>query len=371
MMIHSKYTISHIKKIITLLVFVIVGFQSQTIHAQDGCTLIDTVCTSATTDMVVADDGSTYTWSTDNGATLTPSGANVTVDWSTSTVVNGLDSVCVSTSATCIICRTFFLNSCCGPQPLLIVKRVGAETLCEFLAANPTDPIGSEDCDAGGQDNLTECNEGQDPENPADDCVPEDVVKATKYVVWARTGALSTLDPSQCIDDIDVNWGTIGTWTQTTSGNSALTFSAGTNSGSMICDNTATANIWENAYNSSLLPASTSGCVSFTITEDEKSGHFQVCLTEEQSQIDGTWGTAYCQIYVDGNTQINAWRVTSVAPGFPANPFSYNSGWQYTGWTFPMSFDICIDATSKDYYVNKDGAEVARVPLPFTTTTCP
>ena len=376
-MIHSKYYINRSVKALILILFALWGLPNRNLQAQANCAIVDTVCTTGATDFFVNDDGtSTYIWTTNNGATLTvPAGDTlVVIDWSTSTVSNGLDSICLELSPTCTICRVSYLKECVVCAPNLFtqtIKRKGALTLCEILAADPTHPLASQDCDGGGEDNLSECMDGNNPEDPSDDCVVQIIVKDVDFAVWARTGALSTLDPAMCIDDININWGALGTWTQTTTGGSTLTFGGGTNSGDMICDNTGMTNAWEDAYNSTILTSGTSGCVSFTITEDEKSAHFHVGLTEEQSVIDGTWGTGYCQIYVDGNTQINSWRVTTVAPGFPANPFSFNSGWQTTGWTFPMSFDICIDASTAEYYVNKDGVEVARIPIPSTTTTCP
>jgi len=41
--------------------------------------------------------------------------------------------------------------------------------VCAFLAANPGSPFGAQDCDNGGVDNLTECLANQDPKDPADD----------------------------------------------------------------------------------------------------------------------------------------------------------------------------------------------------------
>jgi len=55
----------------------------------------------------------------------------------------------------------------------VIIKKVGAPTICEILTANPSHPIGAMDCDNGGKDNLTECNEGLDPTDPSDDAGPQ------------------------------------------------------------------------------------------------------------------------------------------------------------------------------------------------------
>jgi len=43
-------------------------------------------------------------------------------------------------------------------------------TLCQILAADPGNPLETLDCDGGGIDNLIECNNAGDPDDPADDC---------------------------------------------------------------------------------------------------------------------------------------------------------------------------------------------------------
>ncbi len=45
------------------------------------------------------------------------------------------------------------------------------DDICAILAEDPSNPLGLADCDGGGADNLTECNNGTDPNNPDDDCV--------------------------------------------------------------------------------------------------------------------------------------------------------------------------------------------------------
>ena len=42
--------------------------------------------------------------------------------------------------------------------------------ICDFVIANPTSPIALADCDGGGINNLTECQNGEDPLDPSDDC---------------------------------------------------------------------------------------------------------------------------------------------------------------------------------------------------------
>lgn len=42
--------------------------------------------------------------------------------------------------------------------------------ICEYIIANPNTDIAQADCDNGGISNLIECQAGQDPINPSDDC---------------------------------------------------------------------------------------------------------------------------------------------------------------------------------------------------------
>ena len=44
------------------------------------------------------------------------------------------------------------------------------DDICAILEADPNNPLGSADCDGGGADNATECENGTDPNNPDDDC---------------------------------------------------------------------------------------------------------------------------------------------------------------------------------------------------------
>ena len=46
---------------------------------------------------------------------------------------------------------------------------VGAD-ICAFILANPTSPLALADCDGGGISNLIECQNGEDPLDPSDDC---------------------------------------------------------------------------------------------------------------------------------------------------------------------------------------------------------
>jgi len=42
--------------------------------------------------------------------------------------------------------------------------------ICAILAADPNSPLGMFDCDGGGIDNATECENGGDPDDPNDEC---------------------------------------------------------------------------------------------------------------------------------------------------------------------------------------------------------
>lgn len=42
--------------------------------------------------------------------------------------------------------------------------------ICAIINANPNSPLATQDCDEGGIDNASECDEGSDPADPEDDC---------------------------------------------------------------------------------------------------------------------------------------------------------------------------------------------------------
>ena len=46
----------------------------------------------------------------------------------------------------------------------------GGMDICAFVLANPTSPLATADCDGGGINNLIECQNGDDPFDPSDDC---------------------------------------------------------------------------------------------------------------------------------------------------------------------------------------------------------
>ena len=49
------------------------------------------------------------------------------------------------------------------------IKKIGEPTLCELIGTDSTHALALVDCDNGGVNNITECMEGKDPEDPRDD----------------------------------------------------------------------------------------------------------------------------------------------------------------------------------------------------------
>lgn len=384
-MIHSKYNTSRIVIRFLVMLFTILGLQNQTLQAQSGCVLVDTVCTTGTTDYFVDNDGmSTYTWSTNNGATLiVPAGdTSVIVDWSTSTVSNGLDSVCVSSNGVCLTCRVSYIEECSVPCTTSFgqaIKRKGAPTLCERLMADPSHPLAIQDCDGGGQNNLIECNAGQNPENPSDDCIEQSIDKV--FVPYIATGSLTrTFGPGQCLDNININGTTATTWTDeinsgASGGNSdVLTYTAGTTLGDMICDNSAAGtsdNGWITTWASSnTVNLQDPGVSCFEVTlMDDLDGHFNMGW-QEIGQVGNYNGG--CRVTHEGNTLLNWHRTNSAMSGFAGYGVE---PWIQTGWTLansppvPMVFKICLDSNTNDFIWYVNDTEIDRKAYPGIT--CP
>ena len=68
--------------------------------------------------------------------------------------------------------------------------------LCAILLANPASPLATLDCDGGGIDNLTECQNGQDPLDAADDCTAAmlGMVDICVFVISNPTSSLALAD---------------------------------------------------------------------------------------------------------------------------------------------------------------------------------
>ena len=54
--------------------------------------------------------------------------------------------------------------------------------LCNFITANPMDSLATSDCDNGGIDNITECNNGGDPTDSCDDAPPTIVCPSNQTI---------------------------------------------------------------------------------------------------------------------------------------------------------------------------------------------
>lgn len=84
-------------------------------------------------------------------------------------------------------------------------------TVCEILAADPTNPLADLDCDGGGVVNQVECEAGADPEAPTDDCM----------VGSAYTGGLCgylTDYPTSPIATVDCDMGGVDNQTECDNG---------------------------------------------------------------------------------------------------------------------------------------------------------
>ena len=80
--------------------------------------------------------------------------------------------------------------------------------ICTELLANPASPLATLDCDGGGVDNATECDNGSDPLNPDDDecdltliCPPDTTISCTENISMLTDSMLYVLiggNPNGC-----------------------------------------------------------------------------------------------------------------------------------------------------------------------------
>ena len=83
--------------------------------------------------------------------------------------------------------------------------------ICAFVLANPTSPMALADCDGGGINNLTECQTGEDPFDPADDCV-------SAIAAMVDICAIVLADPTSPLATADCDGGGIDNLTECQSG---------------------------------------------------------------------------------------------------------------------------------------------------------
>lgn len=90
-----------------------------------------------------------------------------------------------------------------------------AGTICQIIGYNPTHPLAVEDCDGGGIDNYTECSNGGDPSDPVDDC---------QVAMTAETDicALIQADPANPIANLDCDGGGVDNATECVNGEDPL-----------------------------------------------------------------------------------------------------------------------------------------------------
>ncbi len=113
----------------------------------------------------------------DGSATVTGNGGTIpfTYMWSngqTSAIASGLEIGVYTVSVTdrngcCAIAMVRVEAVACD---LCAAGNAGTIDICGIISDNPRSPLTTLDCDNGGIDNETECNNGGDPSDPDDDC---------------------------------------------------------------------------------------------------------------------------------------------------------------------------------------------------------
>jgi len=66
----------------------------------------------------------------------------------------------------------FSINNIAAQSCHSLIKIVGEPSLCDKINNDASHPLASLDCDGGGIDNITECQNGGDPTDPSDDTGP-------------------------------------------------------------------------------------------------------------------------------------------------------------------------------------------------------
>ncbi len=156
------------------------GTYAVTIIDAGGCEVTaDTTIVGPTKVNVTASIDNVSCASTSDGqvsVTATGGVPNYTYQWGSgqnTPSLTGLSSGTYSISVT-------DANGCCSAFSLMVgmencspceLAENGILDICTVIAANPNQELATLDCDNGGIDNQTECDNGGDPLNPADDCM--------------------------------------------------------------------------------------------------------------------------------------------------------------------------------------------------------
>ena len=90
--------------------------------------------------------------------------------------------------------------------------------ICAILATNPNDALATQDCDGGGVDNLTECQNGGDPTNPDDDSC------ANMYAAGADLCAFILANPTHPLATADCDNGGVDNITECQNGGDPFDF---------------------------------------------------------------------------------------------------------------------------------------------------
>ena len=310
---------------------------------------VDTICSNQPDTLFIYEDAQfvNLNWFTDHGATLTtlPGDTMVTVDWSTSSIIDAVDSIClVGTDAmSCMdtICIVKYIKDCSPPPPVcnpgvIIIKKVGEPSLCTLINNDPSHPLAGVDCDAGGIDNITECQNGMDPTDPIDDSGPAcsfdfDMTYTFNDAGTCRFYVTLNCDDSACPItswDYDISAGTvsiIGTSNSTLNAPTMNSFRPSV----LGCGNTIRITREDFADN---FPAGFGEDITFTLTANSSScGCSKTASVEIQRlramtfdnqgpQRDPTGTTSYIQAngdYVNGSaTPMSSWPMPPPPPSW-------------------------------------------------------
>jgi len=204
----------------------------------------------------------------------------------------------------------FILASTCV-EPTCAELAADPVAICAYIEGNPASNIASADCDNGGISNLIECETGNDPSDPADDCMAAEdaAIDICPIVLADPNGALAQADcdnggvinliecqdggdPFDPADDSNPceapGCNPVPTGTVCSDGSDSVT---------LVCDANLSNVIWYNG----LGDAVGNGC-SITITNaDVMNGAVgdQMCFYYEGTDANGCPGETCCPVIIE------------------------------------------------------------------------